>query len=93
MTDITVTALGELQFGVETAEGEQARSSHTVTVPQDLLDDLGLGPEDADGLVRESFEFLLEREKPTQILREFSLDEIGGYFPEYRSEIAARVAP
>jgi len=92
MTDVTVTAMGERRFGVEVAEGDQARSAHTVTVPEDLLDDLQLGPDDAELLVRESFEFLLEREKPTQILPEFSLDEIERYFPDYRSDIAARVA-
>jgi hypothetical protein len=92
MTDITVIELGDLRFGVEVAEGEQARSAHTVTVPEDLLDDLAITPQEAERLVRESFEFLLEREKPTQILREFRLDEIGRYFPEYRTEIADRMA-
>jgi hypothetical protein len=92
MTDIAVTALGDLRYGVELAEGEAAISSHTVTVPPELLDDLGLTEAGADSLVEESFRFLLEREKPTQILRAFSLDDIGRYFPEFRSEIATRLA-
>jgi hypothetical protein len=91
MSDITVTELGDLRYGVQISEGESARSSHTVTVPQELLDDLQLTEADASRLVWESFRFLLEREKPTEILREFSLDEIERYFPGYRSEILPRV--
>ncbi len=92
MTRIDVTEMGDLEFRVDVAEGDQARTTHTVTVPQDLLDDLALASDEADRLVRESFGFLLEREKPTQILPEFRLDEIGRYFPEYRTEIADRMA-
>jgi hypothetical protein len=91
MTDVTVIDLGDLRYGVEITDGESARSSHTVTVPQELLDDLQLTEGDATRLVWESFQFLLERERPTQILREFSLDEIERYFPGYRSEILPRV--
>ena len=92
MSDVTVTPLGDGQVAVEIVEG-QARTSHLVTVSEQLLGDLALMEADAERLVRESFRFLLEREKATQILPEFSLDQIGDYFPEYRSEIAARVAP
>jgi hypothetical protein len=42
-------------------------------------------------LVRASFEFLLEREPATSILREFSLDVISQYFPGYPAEIRARL--
>ncbi len=92
MTEVTVTPTGELTFGVEVAEGDAARTSHVVRVPRGLLDDLQLNDGDAQRLVWESFQFLLEREKPTEILPEFDLDVIGRYFPTYRSEIAARVA-
>ena len=34
-------------------------------------------------LVKRSFEFLLERENNTDILRTFDLSVIGKYFPEY----------
>ncbi len=40
---------------------------------------------------RASFEFLLEREPATSILREFSLDVISRYFPGYPAEIRARL--
>jgi hypothetical protein len=38
-----------------------------------------------------SFEFLLEREPATSILREFSPDVISQYFPGYPAEIRARL--
>ena len=38
-----------------------------------------------------SFEFLLEREPATSILREFSLDIVSRYFPSYPAEIGARL--
>jgi hypothetical protein len=41
--------------------------------------------------VRASFEFLLEHEPATSILRTFSLDVIGQYFPSYPADIRARL--
>ncbi len=46
----------------------------------------------AEELLRASFEFLLERESNTSILRSFDLPLIGHYFPEYEREIRARLA-
>jgi len=37
--------------------------------------------------VEKSFEFLLERESNTSILRSFELPVIGNYFPEYETTI------
>ena len=45
----------------------------------------------SEELVRASFEFLLEREPASSILREFSLDVISRYFPGYPAEISARL--
>jgi hypothetical protein len=45
------------------------------------------GTDDVADLVRRSFEFLLEREGNTSILREFDLSTIERYFPEYAREI------
>ena len=39
--------------------------------------------EDVEDLVRRSFDFLLEREPPSSILRLFDLAVIQRYFPEY----------
>ena len=41
----------------------------------------------AEELVQRSFEFLLEREPNTSILRRFDLPVIGKYFPEYERQM------
>jgi len=46
---------------------------------------------DRELIVRETLAFLLEREPPTSILDEFSLDDVAGYFPEYYEELRRRV--
>jgi hypothetical protein len=91
MTDISVTPLDESAYGVQVTEGD-VRTDHRVTVPDDLLDDLGLAEADREAVVREAFAFLLEREPATSILPEFSLDQIGRYFPEFTAELPRRLA-
>ncbi|MEA2657265.1 MAG: hypothetical protein QOI23_2630 [Chloroflexota bacterium] len=55
---------------------------HTVEVSTSELK--RLAPESSvDDLVRRSFEFLLDREPPQSILKEFELSDIERYFPEY----------
>jgi len=64
-------------------------SEHTVGVTTADLKRLAphSSPED---LVTRSFEFLLQREKPTSILRRFDLMEIARYFPDYEEVITTR---
>jgi hypothetical protein len=61
------------------------RTEHSVTVSADDLQRWGNGTAKADveDLVRRSFDFLLEREPPSSILRTFDLSVIERYFPEY----------
>lgn len=91
MTQLQVTPMGPQEFGV-TVSGEGAETGHKVTVPAALVDDLGLPEVDEETLVRESFHFLLERESPASILREFPLTAISNYFPEYLSELRRRLS-
>jgi hypothetical protein len=58
---------------------------YSVKVGQDDLMRWGRGTakEDVEELVRRSFDFLLEREPPSSILRTFALPLIERYFPEY----------
>ena len=91
MTQVHVTAMGPREFGV-TVRGEGAETNHKVTVPDSLVDDLGLPEVDDETLVEESFDFLLEREPPTSILREFPLTVISEYFPEYLDELRRRLS-
>jgi hypothetical protein len=87
MTQITVTPQAGGTFRVQTPAGTR----HEVSVPAGFAASLGCGHVAPDELVRASFEFLLEREPATSILREFSLDVIGQYFPSYPAKIGARL--
>lgn len=66
----------------------QRRTEHRVTVRDGYAQKLGAG--DKEGLVRRSFEFLLEREPNTSILREFDLEKINDYFSEFEDEIRSQ---
>lgn len=90
MADIAITSRGPRQFDVQLREGD-GQTSHNVTVPEDLIEELGLPADDLEHVVRESFEFLLEREPASSIMSEFSLDVIARYFPEYRHELPRRL--
>ena len=61
------------------------RTDHTVTVSPAALARWARGSaqQDVEDLVRRTFEFLLEREPPSSILRSFDLSVIENYFPEY----------
>ena len=87
MTQITVTQQAGGSFRVQTPAG----TSHQVSVPTGFAASLGCGHVASEELVRASFEFLLEREPATSILREFSLDVISQYFPSYTAEIGTRL--
>jgi hypothetical protein len=67
----------------------QARTTtkHTVTLSPDYYQKLTGGRVAPRTLVEKSFEFLLERESNTSILRRFDLPVIGHYFPEYERTI------
>ena len=91
MTDIEITAMEPHHYGVQTTEGA-LRTAHKVRVPEAMLDDLFPGGVDEQRLVRESFEFLLEREPATSILSDFALDRIAEYYPDYYDELRARLS-
>ncbi len=91
MADMTITSQGQREFEVRLREGD-GETSHRVTVPEDLIEELELPEDDLESVVRESFEFLLEREPASSILPQFSLDVISRYFPEYRQELSRRLS-
>jgi hypothetical protein len=62
-------------------------TSHTVTLSDSYYQKLTGGKMPPEELIRKSFEFLLEREPNTSILRSFELPVIGRYFPEYERVI------
>ncbi len=85
--DIKVTALSETSFQVEV--NSNSHTSHIVQVPIAYAQKLTKGQISTTKLVEKSFEFLLEREPNTSILRSFELSVIGRYFPEYERKIQA----
>jgi hypothetical protein len=93
VADIDVAAVGaggdgDPSFRVEVRVGPTT-TAHDVAVPPDLVERIGWEGGNEE-LVRTSFEFLLAREPAGSILRRFSLDVIGDYFPEYVAEMRRR---
>ena len=76
---------GSYQVTVEGA----STTVHSVKVTPDYVQKLTNGGASAEMLIEKSFEFLLERESNTSILRSFDLPTIQRYFPEYELTIAA----
>lgn len=90
VTTITVNPLGGdvyevavLHNGVDTV--------HRVQVTEAERERFGGPDAGAEILLQKSFEFLLEREPNTAILRSFALSDILAYFPEYEREIHKRL--
>ena len=90
MSGISITPSGPHEFGVEVQQGGET-TSHKVIVPQSLLSGWDMEGADEEAVVRESFNFLLEREPASSILPEFSLAIIPRYFPEYSQELPKRL--
>jgi hypothetical protein len=82
---ITVEKIDDTTFKVTVAS--RTTTTHTVTVSPEYRERLGGGGVPAEKLIEKSFEFLLEREPNTSILRSFDLPVIRRYFPEYEKTI------
>ncbi|NIM95958.1 MAG: hypothetical protein GTO18_19845 [Anaerolineales bacterium] len=82
---IKVLKIDDQTFEV-TVEGRTV-TTHRVTVEPEVYQRLTGGEVPVEELVEKSFEFLLQREPNTSILRSFDLQVIGRYFPEYESTI------
>ena len=83
---IRVEKIDERTFKV-TVE-DRTTTTHTVTVEPAYHKRLTGNRVSAEDLIKKSFEFLLEREGNTSILRTFDLPIIGRYFPEYENTIS-----
>lgn len=82
---IKVTKIDTQNFEV-TVES-RATTTHKVSLPEQYYQELTNGMILPEVLIQKSFEFLLEREPNTSILRSFELSVIGRYFPEYEGTI------
>jgi len=86
---ITVEKINDATFRV-TVKSTRT-TTHEVSVRPSYYEKLTGGHVAIETLVKKSFEFLLERESNTDILRTFDLPVIGSYFPEYEMTIQKRL--
>jgi hypothetical protein len=86
---IEVRKLDETRYEVTIRAG--TTTTHTVSVDPAYYQRLTGGQVSPERLVEASFEFLLEREPNTSILRQFELPVINRYFPEYENTIRQRL--
>lgn len=77
-------------FAVEIAEGDSTAHCE-VTVTDNSFRKFAPDRSSKKDLVRESFEFLLEREPKESILSSFEIGVIEKYFPEYPEQIVKRL--
>lgn len=77
----------EFLVAVSDDEGE---IEYEVIARKSYWENLTRGECSPEDFVKNSFEFLLEREPKESILRKFNLHEINRYFPEYEEEIKCR---
>jgi len=89
MAEINVTVIDENTFQVTVTAS--STTTHEVNVQPAYAQKLTAGKASTPELVKKSFEFLLERESNTSILRRFDLSVIAHYFPEYEREIIKRI--
>ncbi len=75
------------QGSYEVTVAGPTKTTHTVTLIDSYYQKLTDGKITPEQLIERSFEFLLEREPNTSILRRFDLPVIQTYFPEYEKTI------
>ena len=82
---VEVRKLNETTYEVTVSDG--STTQHRVSVAPEYANKLTQGQCSVEHLVSRSFDFLLERESNTSILRSFDLTVIARYFPEYERTI------
>jgi hypothetical protein len=85
MAEIQIKTIDEKNFQVTVVAS--STTTHEVSVQPAYAKKLTSDKITTAALVEKSFEFLLERESNTSILRRFDLSVIAHYFPEYEREI------
>lgn len=83
---IEVKRKNQQEFIVKVKEEGTSRK-YTVSLDDDYYQDLTGGKITREELIKNSFEFLLEREPKESILAKFNLTIISHYFPEFEERI------
>ncbi len=91
MTEIEVSTVDverlASRFHVRVTDDDGSVTEHDVTVSAADHERLGSGYQSPPAFVQACFEFLLEREPKTSILRSFDISQIATYFPGFEREI------
>ena len=66
---------------------QKITTEHHVTASKDFLNQFTKYNVSPENIVKHSFEFLLDREPNTSILRKFDIAVISNYFPEYTQTV------
>jgi hypothetical protein len=90
MPDLKITAAASHVYDVSITHPSGASTRHCVTVPEQLLADLGLSAAQEPLLVRASLVYLMEH-APSAVPERFDLDEIGRAVPGYAEAIVDRL--
>ena len=82
---ITIESISQNSFKVTV--NKESTTEHLVLLNDNFYQSITNGKITKKDLIIKSFEFLLLRESNQSILREFNLEVINQYFPEYNNEI------
>jgi hypothetical protein len=91
MAEINVSTESETdsKYVLDASVAEEGSTlSFKVTLDKEDYDSLSKG-RTPENLIKESFQFLLERESKEMILRKFNVKVISQYFPEFKKEITS----
>lgn len=88
--ELDITAAGSHAYDVTITHPSGAVTRHDVTVPQQLLADLGVSDAQEPLLLRASLVYLLEH-SPAALPDRFGLDEIGRALPDFDEHIKDRL--
>ena len=82
---ITIESINQNSFKVTV--NKESTTEHLVLLNDNLYQSITNGKITKKDLIIKSFEFLLLRESNQSILKEFNLEVINQFFPEYNNEI------
>ena len=82
---ITIESINQNSFKVTV--NKESTTEHLVLLNDNFYQSITNGKITKKDLIIKSFEFLLLRESNQSILKEFNLEVINQYFPEYNDEI------
>ena len=89
MTEILVQKTGDETYWVKV--DASTTTTHTVNLDNSYFEKLTGGRVTPETLIEKSFEYLLERESNSMIMRRFGLPVIQTYFPEFENDIGERL--